>query len=86
LPKPEIGESVEVKTGNDQDPLDYLMSVVNDIEADPRLRVRAAVAAAQYKHVKRGDGGKKEETAEKAVKAGQGKFKAAPSPLKLVGR
>ena len=48
------------------------------------IQVRAAIAAVQYTHVKKGDGGKKEELAGKARQAGTGKFKAAPAPLKLV--
>lgn len=47
------------------------------------LQVRAAVAAVQYTHTKKGDGGKKDEEAEKAKKAGTGKF-AAAAPPKLV--
>lgn len=48
------------------------------------IQVRAAIAAVQYTHTKKGDGGKKEELAGKARQAGTGKFKAAPAPLKLV--
>lgn len=47
-------------------------------------QVRAAIAAVQYTHTKKGDGGKKDEVAERAQKAGAGKFKQAPAPLKLV--
>jgi phage terminase small subunit len=65
-------------------PLAFLKGVMNDLEQDPRLRVRAAIAAAQYEHMKKGDGGKKDETAEKAKQAAGGKFKSAPPPLKLV--
>jgi hypothetical protein len=54
-----------------------------EILATP-LQVRAAVAAAQYRHTKKGDGGKKEEAAEKAKKASTGRFAAATAPLKLV--
>jgi hypothetical protein len=53
------------------------------IEATP-TQVRAAIAAVQYTHTKRGDGGKKDEQADKAKKAATGKFRAAPAPLKLV--
>lgn len=49
------------------------------------IQVRAAIAAVQYTHTKKGDGGKKEEAAGKAKTAGQGRFKPAPTPLKLVG-
>jgi phage terminase small subunit len=50
------------------------------------LQVRAAIAAVQYTHAKKGEGGKKDEVADKAKKAGSGKFKSAPAPLKLVQR
>lgn len=54
------------------------------IDATP-LQVRAAIAAVQYTHTKRHDGGKKEEAAERAERAAAGKFGARPAPLKLVG-
>lgn len=56
------------------------------IKAAP-LQVRAAIAAVQYTHTKRGDGGKKE-AADVAAKitAGAGKFSASPPPkLAAVG-
>lgn len=46
-------------------------------------QIRAAIAAVQYTHTKKGDGGKKEDDAEKAKKAGAGKF-ASAAPPKLV--
>lgn len=46
-------------------------------------QIRAAIAAVQYTHTKKGDGGKKEEQAGKAKKAGAGKF-ASAAPPKLV--
>jgi hypothetical protein len=51
------------------------------------LQVRAAIAAVQYTHTKRGDGGKKDAADEAARKtAGAGKFAAAPPPkLAAVG-
>jgi hypothetical protein len=33
-------------------PLDYLLSVVRDVDADPRFRMEAAKAAAPYCHAK----------------------------------
>jgi len=54
------------------------------VDATP-LQVRAAIAAVQYTHTKRHDGGKKEEQAEKA-KAVAAKFKPTAAPLKLVGQ
>ena len=49
------------------------------------IQVRAAIAAVQYTHTKRHDGGKKEEQEGLAKKAAS-KFKAGAAPLKLVGR
>ena len=42
-------------------------------EATP-LQVRAAIAAVQYTHAKKGEGGKKDAKGEAAKAAGQGKF------------
>ena len=69
--------------GAQRDPLDFLLSMQNDPLVDPRLRLRAAIAAAQYKHTKRGDGGKKEEAATLAEQAGKGRF-APKAPTKLI--
>lgn len=49
------------------------------VEATP-LQVRAAIAAVQYTHTKRADGGKKEERAEKAKAVAGGKFSPAAPP------
>jgi len=65
------------------EPLAFLLGVMNDGEQDPRLRVRAAAAAAQYVHVEKGDGGKKDEAAEAAKEAAKGRF-AASGPPRLV--
>ena len=43
-------------------------------------QIRAAIAAVQYTHTKRGDGGKKDEQADKAKQAGAGKFAATAPP------
>ncbi len=48
-------------------------------EATP-LQVRAAIAAVQYTHAKKGDAGKKEAASEKAKAAASGKFGAAQPP------
>jgi phage terminase small subunit len=66
------------------EPLEFLLRVMRgDINANPS-QLKAAVAAAQYLHTKRHDGGKKEAAKEKASIAAE-KFGARPSPLKLVG-
>lgn len=49
-------------------------------------QIRAAIAAVQYTHTKRGDGGKKDEAVDKAKRAAAGRFAAVAAPLKLVRR
>lgn len=81
--KPKPVEPLSVDVTDDTTPLAFLLSVQNDAGADPQLRVRAAIAAAQYMHLKKGDGGIKDERADKAKQAASGKFGAA-APPKLV--
>jgi phage terminase small subunit len=78
---PEVDQPVTVKS-----PLQYMLDVMNDSGADEKLRAQMAVAAAPYMHAKRGEGGKKDEVADKAKAASAGRFKAAAPPLKLVAR
>lgn len=80
-PKPKPPARINIPSG--QDPLDFLLAVMDHPEVDPKLRVRAAVAAAQYVHSKKGEGGKKDGKQEAADRAGQGKF-APAAPPKLV--
>jgi len=68
-----------------QTPLEYLLAVMHDEKVQPNLRLRAAIAAAQYVHVKRDDGGKKEERQAKAEVVATGKLApAAPPRLAIV--
>ena len=67
-----------------EDMLDLLQKVALGQVSATSLQVRAAIAAVQYTHTKRGDGGKKDEAAGRAKKAAGGKFAAAAPPLKLV--
>lgn len=77
-PKPEIVPIAEC------DMLTLLQDIaLGRVEASP-IQVRAAIAAVQYTHTKRGDGGKKDEVADKAKKASGGKFATAAPPLKMV--
>ena len=72
--------------GKKRDPLEFLELVVNDPSAPLKDRIRAAVAAAQYRHTKRHDGGKGEEAGERAAKAAKGRFGVRKPPsLKVVG-
>lgn len=68
-------------------PLTYMLQVLNDPKADLELRARMAIAAAPFVHPRKGEGaGKKNEKADRAERAGSGKFAPSKPPLKLVGR
>ena len=77
-----LPQKLRVKRTND--PLKFLLGVMSAQEVDIRLRVRAAVSAAQYCHAKRGEGGKKEEQERAAKTAAAGKFAPAPRPKLIV--
>ena len=86
-PKPETAPPapVVIEQG-ERDMLKLLQDVaLGIVEATP-IQVRAAIAAVQYTHTKRADGGKKEEKAENAKKASSGRFAPSAPPLKLVSR
>lgn len=58
------------------DPMDFLRSMMNDVESDTKLRVEAAKTLMPYVHPKKGEVGKKDAAAEKAKEAaGSGRFK-----------
>jgi phage terminase small subunit len=65
------------------DPIQFLLNVMNNPEADAALRVRAAGAAAKLKQSRAGLGGKKGERKQAAEVAATGKF-APAAPPKLV--
>lgn len=81
-PKP-VAPSVPVPVEG-RDMLELLQDVaLGKIEATP-LQVRAAIAAVQYTHTKRADGGKKEERQGAAKEASAGGRFAPSAPPKLV--
>jgi phage terminase small subunit len=65
------------------DMLKHLQNIALGYIDASTIQVRAAIAAVQYTHVKKGDGGKKDEK-QRAAEAVASKFNAAPPPLKLV--
>lgn len=77
-------ESLTIASDGKQTPLEFLLSVMNDNAVDDRMRLDAAKSAAQYCHIKSGEGGKKEEKQQAAKKAGAGKFGAAAPPRLVV--
>lgn len=79
----DAGDAPEPVDVSRLDMLQLLQAVaLGKVEATT-LQVRAAIAAVQYTHTKRGDGGKKDEAAEKAGKAAGGRF-APSAPPRLV--
>lgn len=66
------------------DPLEFMRAMMNDLEADPKLRLDAAKALAGFTIAKPGEKGKKEEKADAAKAAGKGRFASAPAPLRAV--
>lgn len=67
-----------------KDPMVFLMALMNDLEADIKVRADAAKALLPFMHGKKGEGGKKDEKAERAKKAATGKFAAAAAPKLIV--
>ena len=61
-------------TVKDGDPLKFLVGVMNDAEADPKLRLDAAKAIASFTIAKPGEKGKKEQKDDEAKKVAS-KFK-----------
>ena len=84
-PDPPPGETGTRKTKK-LDPLTYMLKVMNDPDEEKEMRARMAIASAPFVHARMGDGkGKKQERADKAGKAGKGRFKpTAPPKLKAV--
>lgn len=64
----------------ERSPLEYMLAVMNDITADGTRRDRMAVAAAPFVHMKKGEGGKKDERGEAAKAAATGRLTPAAPP------
>jgi len=65
-------------------PLEYMLKVMRDPNEDEDRRARMAIAAAPFCHSRRGEGTGKEDRAERALRAGSGKFSPSKPPIKLV--
>ena len=75
----------KAKRGKKLDPLAYMLAVMNDESEDPDMRARMAIAAAPYIHSRAGESaGKKNDRADRAKKAGAGKFAQGRAPFKVV--
>ena len=81
--KPKVVAVDLIKIGKDSDPKAFLMGIMDDETADPRVRIDAAKSLLPYCHPKLGEGGKKDQKQADAKKVAGGKF-AASAPPKLV--
>ncbi|MBL7231080.1 MAG: terminase small subunit [Pseudomonas sp.] len=67
------------------DPLEFFAGMMNDLEADPKLRLDAAKALASFTVSKPGEKGKKDQLQEAAEKVASGRFGLRkPGQLKAV--
>ena len=66
------------------DMLTLLQNVALGITDATALQVRAAIAAVQYTHMKKGDGGKKEQQLDAAKDASKGRFAPKVPPRMVV--
>lgn len=73
-------EEQTIATSGNQTPLEFLLAVMNDNALADKLRLEAAKTAAQYVHPKKGEGGKKDDAAERAKAAAGGKFGVRQGP------
>jgi hypothetical protein len=76
--------SPPVKQDDGKDMLRLLQDVALGKTDATALQVRAAIAAVQYTHTKRHDGGKKDDAADKAKQAAAGRFAAGAAPQLVV--
>ena len=60
--------------GQAGDPLEFMRSMMNDLEAEPKLRLDAAKALASFTVSKPGEKGKKEQVQEAAEQVATGRF------------
>jgi len=86
---PEMGESDgEFLTclPNTEDPLEWLLALMNEPRAKVFDRRNAAQTAMPYVHGKKGEQGKKEAKQEAAKEVGKGRFGQSKPPLSVVKR
>jgi hypothetical protein len=67
-------------------PLDYMLTVMRDPQADLARRDRMAIAAAPFLHIRMGEKttGKREEDAETAQRSASGRYEPPMPPARLV--
>jgi phage terminase small subunit len=66
------------------DPLIFFKAMMNDLEADPKLRLEAAKSLAAFTVLKPTESGKKDQKADAAKNAGAGRYGTGAPPLRAV--
>ena len=90
-PKPKETQKLDIPvpvgdTLAHKDPKIFLLALMNDLEADVKLRADAAKALLPFMHQKIGEGGKKDAKQDAAKKVGAGKFGASAPPRLVSNR
>lgn len=65
-------------------PLEYMLKVMNDPQAEKDRRDKMAIAAAPFIHPRKGEGNAKDDKADRAKAAAAGKYAPGKAPLKVV--
>jgi hypothetical protein len=65
-------------------PLDVLLKIMNDERVDSEARLKAAITAAPYVHLRRGQGGKRDSERALGKAAAEGKFAPGATPKLLL--
>lgn len=83
--RPNSGPKSKLSISRTRDPVNFLLAVMNDPGASPQLRVRAAIAAAQYENTRKPAKRKKWRQLDAAQAAAAGRFApSAPPKLAIV--
>lgn len=75
-----VEDEVAQREHKEMTPLEYMLAVMNDPNAEESRRDRMSIAAAPFVHPRAGEVGKKEKKAEAAHEAAQGRFRPAEPP------
>lgn len=84
MPPPPTTVDAEPLPSTNLTPLEYALQVMNNPNEPRDRRDKLAIAALPFCHVKRGEGGKKEQVADNAEKAANGKFAQSSAPKLVV--
>ena len=79
-----ISDIFAAAMAEDMTPLEYMLKVMNDPKCPVDRRDRMPISAAPFCHTRKGEGGLKDERAERAARAASGKYAPGAPPLKVI--